>query len=138
MERRTHYYCPKDRILFDKLTLQESHAQTFAEETESDYHEAKRRFRANMKGLYRKTDRDISQIIERYERFFAKKNYSPLKRIVALEFRQDSEIAVPKLGPSPGVGIVIRELSALTKPVPLKGPLTPDQEWLTEARLRMK
>jgi uncharacterized Zn finger protein (UPF0148 family) len=138
LERRNHYYCPKDRILFDKQTLQEIRVQTFAQEAETDYEEAKRRFRANMKGLYRKTDRDVDQIIERYERFFAEKNYSPMKRIVALEFRQDSEIAVPKLGPSPGVGIVIRELSVLTKPVPLRGPLTPDQEWLTEARLRMK
>jgi len=138
MERATHYYCPKDSSIFDRQTLQEIRVQNFAQETEVDYQEAKRRFRANMKGLYRKTDRDIDQIIERYEKFFAEKNYSPLRRIVALEFRQDSEIAVPKLGPSPGVGIVIRELSALTKPVPLKGSLTPDQEWLTEARLRMK
>jgi len=138
VERRTHYYCPKDRSIFDKQSLREIHVHNFAQETEPDYEEAKRRFRANMKGLYRKTDGDVDRMIERYERFFAEKNYSPLKRIVALEFRQDSEAAVPKLGPGPGVGIVIRELSILTKPVPLRGPLTPDQEWLTEARLRMK
>ena len=138
VEHRTHYYCPKDRSIFDKQSLQEIHVHNFAQEMEPDYEEAKRRFRANMKGLYRKTDGDVDRMIERYEKFFAEKNYSPLKRIVALEFRQDSEVAVPKLGPGPGVGIVIRELSILTKPVPLRGPLTPDQEWLTEARLRMK
>jgi len=139
IERRTDYYCLQDRALFDKRTLQEIHVQTFRQETESDYEEAKRRFRANMKGLYRKSDRDVDEIIERYEKYFAEKNYSPLRRIVALEFRQDSEITPPKLGPSPGIGIIMRQLSALeSKPVPLRGPLTPEQEWLTEARLKMK
>lgn len=139
IERKTDYYCPKDRALFDKQTLQEIHVQTSLQECKSDYEEAKRRFRANMKALYRKTDRDVDDIIKRYEKYFAEKNYSPLRRIVALEFRQDSEITAPKLGPGLGLGFISRQLSASEeKPVPLRGALTPEQEWLTEARLRMK
>jgi len=138
IERRADYCCPKDHGLFDKKTLQEIHEPTLPQGNESDYEEAKRRFRANMKGLYRKSDRDVDRIIARYEEYFAEKSYSPLKCIVALEFRQDSETAAPSLGPGIGPGIVVRELSALeTKPVPLRGPLTPEQERLTEARLRM-
>jgi len=137
IEHKACYYCLRDHTFFDKQTFQEIHVQTSHQEIESDYEEAKRRFRTNMKGLYRKSDREVDQIIERYERYFAEKNYPPSRRIVALEFRQDSEITPPKLGPSLGVGIIMRHLPALqSKPVPLRGPLTPEQEWLTESRLR--
>jgi hypothetical protein len=106
-------------------------------ETESEYDEAKRRFRANMKGLYGRSDKDVDEILQRYETYFTEKKYSPLMRIAALEFRQESETLSPRLGPTLGVALVIGQfLSSMQKrPVPLRGPLTHEQERLTEERL---
>ena len=139
IRRKTDYYCTKDRVAFDKQTLQEIPAKAFSKEAEAEYDEAKRRFRANMKGLYGRTDRYVDELIERYEIFFAEKNYPPPERIAALGLRQDAETAGPRLGPSLGLGFLRGELSPLEKiPVPLRGPLTAEQERLTEARLRIQ
>jgi len=147
MERETDYYCLKDDALFDKQSRQEIHPQIYREETESDYEEAKRRFRANMKGLLKKTDKDIDGLIGQYEKNFAEEALSPFRRIATLESLQELEMR-KRGGGAVGVGFIAGGIiggmiarsivSAIhEQPVPLRGSLTTEQEELTRNRLNV-
>lgn len=147
IEREKDYYCLKDDALFDKQTRQQILPEIYSEETESDYEEAKRRFRANMKGVFKKTDSDVDKIMQEYEKSFAEKKLSPFRCIATLESRQELEIGNWKSGAATGLGylaggiigahIARSIVSSRLQAVPLRGSLTPEQRDLTESRLKL-